>query len=254
MQDASTRVPSALNVPAVRFDANTDFQKRSLTHDRDSAFARLQRKSWVRSSGERRCNREALTTLLSSHGDNSGECIEKLLAEEISYRDLASLANLDLELIGFKNAKEREDLMNFFAELPNQDPTYKNICDMPEAEMYNREIVDNAIDHLENMRSALSAANYKLKIMPPEDIVVGEKSFASRFVVEALTELKTVTTEIDKEVEDLSKLIDDKNALSKVAKINKKYSYTSVGVWALICTMAAVGALVTVYLPKMIRN
>ncbi|XP_017475611.1 PREDICTED: uncharacterized protein LOC108365907 [Rhagoletis zephyria] len=254
MQDPSAQVPSALNVPAVRFDASKDFQKRSLTYERDRAFARTQRKTWVRSSGERRSNREALTTLLSSHGDNSGECIEKLLAEEISYRDLASLSSADLELMGFKNSKEREDLLAFFAELPNQDPSYKSICGLVEAETYNGEIVSNAIDHLENMRSALRATNYKLKIMPPDDIVVGEKSFASRFVLEALTELQTVTGEIDKEVADLTQLLVEKQSSQKVNRTAKNRSFASVGVWALLCTVAAASALAAVYLTKMMKH
>ncbi|XP_053961809.1 uncharacterized protein LOC128865442 [Anastrepha ludens] len=254
MQNPSGQVPSSLNIPAVRFDPNKEFQKRSLTHERDSAFARFQRKSWVRSSGERRSNREALTTLLLSHGDNSSEYIEKLLAEEISYRDLASLSNTDLELMGLKNAKEREELLNFFAELPNQDPAYEIICVLPEAEMYNNEIVINATEHLENMRSALCAANYKLKIMPPEDIVVGEKSFASRFVLEALAELNTITYEIDKEIEDLTKLTVDEQLSRKANKNTKKPLYASVGLWTLICTMAAFGAVATVYLPKIIKH
>ena len=125
MQDINTPVPSSLGVPAVRFDVNKEFQNRSLYHDRDSSIARLQRKPWIRSSNERRSNREALTTLLSSHGDNSNDCIERLLAEEISYRDLASLSSSDLELMGFKDCKERQELITFFSELPNQDPTYK---------------------------------------------------------------------------------------------------------------------------------
>lgn len=57
------------------------------------------------------------------------------------------------------------------------------------------------------MRSALSATNYKLKILPPDDIIVGEKSFASRFVLESLAELKAVTFEIDKEIDDLAKVL-----------------------------------------------
>uniref|UniRef100_A0A0K8UPJ8 Uncharacterized protein n=1 Tax=Bactrocera latifrons TaxID=174628 RepID=A0A0K8UPJ8_BACLA len=114
MQDLNTPVPSSLGVPAVRFDVNKEFQNRSLPPDRDSSIARLQRKSWIRSNNEKRSNREALKTLLSSHGDNSNDCIERLLAEEISYRDLASLSSPDLQLMGFKDPKERQELITFF--------------------------------------------------------------------------------------------------------------------------------------------
>nr|XP_014086418.1 uncharacterized protein LOC106614977 isoform X2 [Bactrocera oleae] len=251
MQDINTPVPSSLGVPAVRFDVNKEFQNRSLYHDRDSSIARLQRKPWIRSSNERRSNREALTTLLSSHGDNSNDCIERLLAEEISYRDLASLSSSDLELMGFKDCKERQELITFFSELPNQDPT---ICELPEAKTYNCEILGKAIDHLDNMRSALSAINYKLKILPPDDIIVGEKSFASRFVLESLAELKALTFEIDKEIDDLTKVQLDKSSRQLTDIKIKKRAYSSFGIWAFIYTMAAAGVFASFYIPKLIRN
>ncbi|CAD6998377.1 uncharacterized protein LOC101449642 [Ceratitis capitata] len=254
MRNDNVQVTSSINVPAVRFNANKDFQNRSLTYDRDIAFARHQRKSWVRPSSERRSNREALTTLLSAHGENSNDCIERLLAEEISYRDLGSLSNSDLELMGFKDSNERQELISFFTELPNQDPSFKNICDIHEAKMYNGEIMSNAIDHMENMRSALSATNYKLKIFPPDDIIVGDKSFASRFVLEALTELKTVTSEIDKELEELSKLTLDKGSIPVLKRKNKKFHYFTLGFWALACSITAATALTTVYFLKTIKN
>lgn len=56
------------------------------------------------------------------------------------------------------------------------------------------------------MRSAMAAANYKLQIMPPEDVVVGEKSFASRFVLEALNELYGVADDIDNEISDIEEV------------------------------------------------
>lgn len=56
------------------------------------------------------------------------------------------------------------------------------------------------------MRSALAAANYKLQIMPPDDVIVGEKSFASRFVLEALNELYGVSDDIDKEIKSIEEV------------------------------------------------
>lgn len=125
MLDLNTHVNSSLGVPAVHFDVNKEFQNRGLSHDQDSSIAKFQHKPWIRSNNERRSNREVLMTLLSFHSENSSDCIEKLLAEEISYRDLASLSSSDLELMGFKDPEERLELIKFFSELPNQDPTYK---------------------------------------------------------------------------------------------------------------------------------
>lgn len=87
---------------------------------------------------------------------------------------------------------------------------FLRIYNLKEASKYNRQISNNASNHLDSMRSALAAANYKLQIMPPEDVIVGEKSFASRFLLEALNELYGVTDDIEKEifeVEDVSEIV-----------------------------------------------
>lgn len=61
------------------------------------------------------------------------------------------------------------------------------------------------------MNSSLSAANYKLKYSPcVENIILGDKNFASKFVVEALNELKTATKDIDCEIKQIEKMISEK--------------------------------------------
>lgn len=80
---------------------------------------------------------------------------------------------------------------------------FLRIYHLKEASTYNTTILNNAGNHLDSMHSALAAANYKLEIMPPEDVIVGEKSFASRFVLEALNELYGATEEIEKEISEV---------------------------------------------------
>ena len=77
------------------------------------------------------------------------------------------------------------------------------------------------------MRSALAAANYKLQIMPPEDVIVGEKSFASRFVLEALNELYDVTNGIEKEIFNIEDVSKEEIKLKKVLMGSDKWPFLS---------------------------
>lgn len=126
MGDFTAVVPGAMNIPKVKFESNSDFQQVAAAHEGDSGFVKLYKKSWMQPKGDPRVNREVLTTLLASEGGECvSDCIEKLLDEEISYRDLGSLNEIDLELMGISNHKQREELLNFFKLLPNQDPSYE---------------------------------------------------------------------------------------------------------------------------------
>lgn len=112
----------SIKVPAVQFESNKDFQNKGLLYEGDSGFLRYRHK-WIQPKGDSQANREILSTLLSTQGDNTSDYVEKLIAENISYRDLASLTHEDLELMGFTRSKQRDELLQFFAQLPNQDPS-----------------------------------------------------------------------------------------------------------------------------------
>lgn len=114
----------SVKVPAVQFESNKEFQTKGLLYEGDSGFLRYRHK-WMQPKGDTQANREILTTLLSTQGDNTTDYVEKLIAENISYRDLGSLNHQDLELMGFTRPKQREELLGFFAQLPNQDPSYE---------------------------------------------------------------------------------------------------------------------------------
>ncbi|XP_075152140.1 daedalus isoform X1 [Haematobia irritans] len=233
----------SVNVPSVQFESNKEFQTKGLLYDGDSGFLRYRHK-FIQPKGDSQANREILTTLLSTQGDNSSDYVEKLIAEDISYRDLASLTQEDLDLMGFNKRTQRE-LLSFFEQLPNQDPSYDQICHLNEAYSYNRKIVNNASQHLETMRSALAASNYKLQIMPPDDVIVGEKSFASRFVLEALDELYGVTDDIEKEMQEIEEVISSKNkqnsATSKSEKMLKRKFFNAS---YLLVPITSLGALI----------
>ncbi|XP_023295831.2 uncharacterized protein LOC111678650 [Lucilia cuprina] len=246
MQEQNNPLVS-IKVPAVQFETNKDFQNKGLRYEGDSGFLRYRHK-WLQPKGDSQANREILNTLLSTQGDNSADCVEKLISENISYRDLASLTHQDLELMGFVRPKQREELLAFFAQLPNQDPSLEQIYYLKEASNYNRQIINNASNHLDSMRSALAAANYKLQIMPPEDVIVGEKSFASRFVLEAINELYGVTEDIEEEISEMEEIIYEKLQSTKISKSpTNKFQLT---LWLIFGSLSSIGALFALYFWK----
>ena len=121
MHDQSDTIVS-VKVPAVQFESNKNFQTKGILHEGDSGFLRYRHKL-INSSGDTQTNREILTTLLTTQGDNASDCVEKLMTENISYRDLASLTLEDLELMGFSRPTQKNELLQFFSQLPNQNPS-----------------------------------------------------------------------------------------------------------------------------------
>ncbi|KAH8248772.1 hypothetical protein KR032_003047, partial [Drosophila birchii] len=189
------------NMPsAVQFDAKTDLHTKTKQKELDSAFLGNERRPWKKQKAhtDSRHERQILNTLLATslQTDHASNCVDKLISEDISYRDLASLTDEDLELFGFKTKQQREELLNMFAAMPNQDPSYEYICNAPEAKAYNNQILGNAGNHFMSLRSSLAATNYKLQVLPPEDVVVGDKRYASRFALETLKSVKQITDEI----------------------------------------------------------
>lgn len=72
-------------------------------------------------------------------------------------------------------------------------------------------MLEHTTEHLIAMKSSLAAANYKLKYSPCiENIILGDKNFASKFVVEALNELKNATKDIDSGINEIEEIISKK--------------------------------------------
>lgn len=213
---------SADNVPllsmsngpsAVQFGASKEFHTRTQQQDLDSAFLGSEKRAWMQSKMPRdsRREREALMTLLatSSQGQSNANKVDKLVEENISFRDLGSLTDEDLQQFGFASSKERNELINMFAMMPNQDPSYDYICNSKAAKGYNNQIVSNAANHIMYLRSSLAATNYKLQVMPPEDVIVGDKSYASRFALDALNSVQAISGELVKDLQKLEQLAND---------------------------------------------
>lgn len=66
---------------------------------------------------------DALISIVSSDEDVE-KIVEEFAKQDINYAALASLNDKDLELLGVKHKKSREELLQSFAELPNQREHY----------------------------------------------------------------------------------------------------------------------------------
>uniref|UniRef100_A0A1A9VI51 SAM domain-containing protein n=1 Tax=Glossina austeni TaxID=7395 RepID=A0A1A9VI51_GLOAU len=237
-------------VSAPQLEANKNFRTKGQFYEGNNGFLHCGRKGKQRNG---QANRAVLMTWLMTQFDNGIEAVEKLVAENVCYNDLGSLTKKDLELIGFKNETKKQELLDYFSQLPNQDPTYDDICHLEEAQTYNRKIVMNASGHLEFMRTGLASANYKLQILPPDDVILGEKSFASRFVLEALNELYSLTNGVNGELEELKKIISSKfeqtsQSSSSIRKLQNGIQKT---IWLLLGSLSSIGAFLALYYWKL---
>ena len=76
------------------------------------------------------------------------------------------------------------------------------------------------MSHLDTMQKALNVSNYKLQLMPPDDSLVDEKSFASRFTQDALSELSGVSNEIELELLEIEEVFVSSSCDSNFSESN----------------------------------
>lgn len=197
---------------AVQFGASKEFHTRTQQQELDSAFLGLgnERRPWMHAKPKADQQRENESIkLLLGQGYNNANNVERLIEENISFRDLGSLTDEDLQMFGFASTKERSELIKMFGQLANQDPSYDYICKANVAKGYNNQIVGNAANHLTFLRSSLTATNYKLQMMPPEDVIVGDKRYASRFALDALNSVQSISDELAKDLRKLEQMTMD---------------------------------------------
>ncbi|XP_055373517.1 uncharacterized protein LOC129606911 [Condylostylus longicornis] len=176
--------------------SNVDYFEQFRRHVRDNKLARAR-------------NDESVSLLLSNFGNEAYDCSEKFFEQGIEFRDLASLNREDLQLFGIKDNCIQTEMLEIFSQLTKQDFSLDDIKNSSEAARYNSEIVDSAASYLNTMKLALTATNLKLKLKPSGDIVVDERNFASKFVLDALCELQHMTDEIEKELKNLEEICCD---------------------------------------------
>ncbi|XP_001356638.2 uncharacterized protein daed [Drosophila pseudoobscura] len=213
---------SFANIPsAVQFDANEDFQKQTHQQKLDKPFLGFKKRSYVRTSVKMDTmrERELLKTLLV---DKSSSFSNSTIPDCICYRDLASLTDEDLQLFGFKPEQHRAEMLQIFAEMGNQDPSYDYLCNSEMAKEYNSQIIGKATEHTMALCSSFENANSRMKMMPVEDLVVGDKRYASRFALETLEQMSKDLKKIEKTVNELQK-IDDNQANGGTKKKKLKF-------------------------------
>ena len=54
---------------------------------------------------------------------------------------------------------------------------------------YNDSVLNRVTNHLMDLKTSLTAAQLKLFISPPEDILIGDKIFSSQLVLKSLREI-----------------------------------------------------------------
>lgn len=111
-------------VPGVKFESNTSFQKGSVPQNEET-FGKFQRRPRKVKYENSRNKKEVLSTLLSSFGESIEDYSDNFLKEGVNFRDLSSLQDEDLMLMGFKNKEQRQSLIELFQQLPRQDPSYE---------------------------------------------------------------------------------------------------------------------------------
>ncbi|XP_022224355.1 uncharacterized protein LOC111075385 isoform X2 [Drosophila obscura] len=216
---------SMANMPSVvQFGANKDFQTRTHQQELDKSFLGFQKRNWMHSNGklDTAREREILKSLLATtiDTDHSGRSLDDLIPNGICYRDLATLTDEDLQLFGFTSALHRKEMLNTFAQMPNQDPSYDYLCNTELAKQYNSQILGKTTNHAMSLRASFAATNYKMQVMPVEDLVVGDKRYASRFALETLEQMSRDLKKIEKTVNELQKIDDNQAKGGSKKKLN----------------------------------
>jgi hypothetical protein len=103
----------------------------------------------------------------------------------------------DLELLGLKNQKSQQKLLNSLADLPNQTPHFDNVVNNLNAENYKSQVLEDISSHLNNLKTSLMVAEIKFGIMSPEDILLGDQLYASDIVLKTLDQMLVSTEKLE---------------------------------------------------------
>ncbi|XP_023031437.1 uncharacterized protein LOC6642392 isoform X2 [Drosophila willistoni] len=200
--------------PAVQFSANKQFHSHTQQQEQDRAF--------IGNSKNIHAERETIKTLMRSANPQSNSSNNDNVPDDLGIRDLASLTAGDLEQFGFTMPSEQNELLQIFSKLPNQDPSYDYICQTDAAKEYNSQIIGNCSNHLMYLRSSLAATNYKLMSKQPEDVIVNEKRYASRFVLEALKSVKMIAEELSLDIKNIEEFHDNAKQKQQQQELQRK--------------------------------
>lgn len=180
-------------------------------------------------------NQEAVKTLLASFGEDVDRCSDEFARQEVRFKDLSALSGIDLAMLGVDDPGTHSAMLETFQELPNQEMDYERLCATTEAQEYNEQILGRSQCHLNSMNTSLSAAYLKMLVNPSNDVIVDDSIFASRFVLEALDELKKTTEDME----------DRLRALEQIAVRNAKINLSNRAGRNFYKTLVVIGGICT---------
>ncbi|XP_037945614.1 uncharacterized protein LOC119678047 [Teleopsis dalmanni] len=154
--------------------------------------------------------KEFLSTVLTTQDGENSSCVENLINEDITYNDLSLLCDEDLKLIGIENKTEREQLLNCFNQLPNQQESFDYVVNHADAKDYNKRILFYACNHMNAMRYAAAANGSKLNFVETDDETFNGKLYFSRLTDEAIEIIMKETKEVEKHIKYLNQVLNGK--------------------------------------------
>ncbi|GAB0088673.1 hypothetical protein DMENIID0001_031360 [Sergentomyia squamirostris] len=146
----------------------------------------------------RKFNREGIAQFLESFGQE--KLVKQFMAAEVNLRTVSQLTDEDLEILGVEDASVRTNMLDLFANEPNQIPGYDQLMEKINRGRYNEEIMRKMIEHLNTLKMSTEACSYRLYLENPVDIPLSDNSYASTFVIKALDQMTVAAEKLDAEL------------------------------------------------------
>lgn len=142
--------------------------------------------------------------ILAGYGtDVCNQIIEEFVNIQINHKNLSSLNDKDLQLLGIKNPEVRKEMLEEFSQMINQDPHYMKVRAATNINQYNDVVLTNVYKHLSNLRKSLSAVLLNLYARPAENILINQNTYASTLVLKTLDEFNRNINIMEKKLLEL---------------------------------------------------
>lgn len=119
----------------------------------------------------------------------------------IEFKDLVSLVDEDLELLGIKYDTTRKQMLQDFANFPAPRESLDKFMQNLNPAEYSRSVCENIRDHLRNLRKVAAAARLKLDMAPVGDVkLVEDGQWGSEITMKVLCEMIQNIDEMTKRI------------------------------------------------------
>ncbi|CAO1437535.1 unnamed protein product [Diamesa serratosioi] len=124
--------------------------------------------------------------------------------EKIDYRQLASLNEEDLQMLGIEDEDMQREMVVVFSQLANQnDKKYKAENLLLERQNYSLALIDGMLVHLRDMNDVLAATTIQMELCPPDDLIIEKKYHASEVVLKIIAKMIVTTKKFSHTVRDV---------------------------------------------------